>query len=75
MELQAAKTSDQSNAPCDDRSKDNPQKLLQTKWGKVLLTLLLHVANIGFGILVTLPPTFYPSEAEEKGATPSQVQT
>ena len=74
MELQTAKALGQSNEPCDDRSKENPPKLLQTKWGKAFLTLLLHVANIGFGILVTLPPTFYPSEAEEKGATPSQVQ-
>ena len=35
----------------------------------------IHVfftAYIGWGLLLSLQPPFYPSEAEKKGATPSQ---
>ena len=40
---------------------------------KLILTVLLVIAYIVWGSLISLQPPFYPTEAEKKGATPSQV--
>ncbi len=45
------------------------QKMLKS-WNK---DLSRRVAFLDFGFLISLQPTFYPTEAEKKGATPSQV--
>ena len=37
-----------------------------------IFTLVIISAYIGWGLLLSLQPPFYPSEAEKKGATPSQ---
>ena len=37
-----------------------------------LFTLFSIVAYVGWGLLLSLQPSFYPSEAEKKGATASQ---
>ena len=39
----------------------------------VLLLLVCGTAYIVWGALISLQPPFYPTEAELKGATPSQV--
>ena len=33
---------------------------------------ILFAASVGWGLLISLQPPFYPSEAEKRGATPSQ---
>ena len=40
---------------------------------KVLLLVVCGASNIVWGMLISLQPPFYPTEAENKGATPSQV--
>ena len=40
---------------------------------KLILAVLLVLAYIVWGSLISLQPPFYPTEAEKKGATPSQV--
>ena len=40
---------------------------------KLILGVLLVLAYIVWGSLISLQPPFYPTEAEKKGATPSQV--
>ena len=41
---------------------------------KSLLFCTAGVALICWGLLLSLQPAFYPTEAEKKGATPSQVK-
>ena len=41
---------------------------------KYLLMVLIVIANITWGINISLLAPFYPKVAEEKGATPSQVK-
>ena len=33
---------------------------------------MLHLVYISLGLLISLQPPFYPSEAEKMGATPAQ---
>lgn len=40
----------------------------------IFLAISIAFAFTIWGAIVSLPPSFYPSEAEEKGATPSQVK-
>ena len=54
-------------------NEDNKMVMSTTK--KLLLASLLVVAYLVWGALISLQPPFYPSEAEKKGATPSQVHT
>ena len=51
--------------------KENKIVISTTK--KLLLAVLLVIAYIVWGALISLQPPFYPTEAEKKGATPSQV--
>jgi hypothetical protein len=44
-----------------------------SKTRTVLLAISIAVAFVVWGALISLQPPFYPSEAEKKGATPSQV--
>ena len=39
----------------------------------VLLAMCIAMAYVVWGALISLQPPFYPTEAEKKGATPSQV--
>ena len=41
----------------------------------IFLGLSVAAAYVTWGLLISLQPPFYPSEAEKKGATPSQVKT
>ena len=41
----------------------------------IFLGLSVAAAYVTWGLLISLQPPFYPSEAEKKGATPSQVNT
>ena len=43
------------------------------KTGTIYLAIFLVCAFIVWGASISLQPTFYPTEAENKGATPSQV--
>ena len=45
-----------------------------TKAETVFLAISIVFAETIWGVLISLPPPFYPSEAEKKGATPSQVR-
>ena len=59
-------------------SEENVQSLKENKivistTKKLLLAVLLVIAYIVWGALISLQPPFYPTEAEKKGATPSQV--
>ena len=75
MPSQATMAEATNSEPPDDRSKENPPDISNSnRLRKLVLNILLHVANMGFGILIGLPPTFYAKEAEAKGATPSQVE-
>ena len=49
------------------------RKIVISTTKKLLLAGLLVVAYLVWGSLISLLPPFYPSEAEKKGATPSQV--
>ena len=49
----------------------DPIKLSRAR--TVLLLLVCGTAYIVWGALISLQPSFYPTEAELKGATPSQV--
>ena len=40
----------------------------------VLMSISIASAYFVWGLLISLQPPFYPSEAESKGATPSQVR-
>ena len=40
---------------------------------KLVLIVLLVIAYLVWGSIISLQPPFYPKEAEAKGATPSQV--
>ena len=40
----------------------------------IFLSISIVFAETIWGVLISLPPPFYPSEAEKKGATPSQVR-
>ena len=40
---------------------------------KMALMVLFIMANFVWGVITSLPPAFYPIEAERKGATPHQV--
>ena len=78
MPPQATMEEGTNSEPPDDRSKEKPPDISNSNSSaglrKLVLNILLHVANLGFGILIGLPPTFYAKEAEAKGATPSQVE-
>ena len=39
----------------------------------VFLFICVVCAYIVWGALISIPPTFYPTEAEKKGAAPAQV--
>ena len=59
-------------------SEENVQSLKENKivistTKKLFLAVLLVIAYIVWGALISLQPPFYPTEAEKKGATPSQV--
>ena len=43
------------------------------KTGTIYLAIFLVCAFIVWGASISLQPTFYPTEAEKRGATPSQV--
>ena len=39
----------------------------------IFLAICVVCAYIVWGALISIPPTFYPTEAEKKGADPAQV--
>ena len=45
-----------------------------TKAQTIFLSISIVFAFTIWGVLISLTPPFYPSEAEKKGATPSQVR-
>ena len=40
----------------------------------VVLFISIVCAYVVWGALISIPPTFYPTEAEKKGADPAQVK-
>ena len=44
-----------------------------SKYRTGFLFLCVVCAYIVWGALISIPPTFYPTEAEKKGAVPAQV--
>ena len=46
---------------------------MPTKGGNIPFAISIICATIVWGALISLQPPFYPTEAEKKGATPSQV--
>ena len=47
-------------------------KILSRKVQFFTISRFSFAANIGWGLLISLQPPFYPQEAEKRGATPSQ---
>ena len=47
---------------------------MPSKTRTVLLAIVIGFAYVVWGALISLQPPFYPTEAEKKGATPSQVK-
>jgi len=43
------------------------------KYEKLMNELSFSLAFLDFGFIISLQPTFYPTEAEAKGAEPHQV--
>ena len=52
---------------------NQPDRIKLSRSRTVLLLLVCGTAYIVWGALISLQPPFYPTEAELKGATPSQV--
>ena len=56
----------------DEKTDESPVKLSTGK--TIALSLVLGVAYVSWGALISLIPPFFPSEAEKRGASSTEVR-